>query len=205
MSQDRDDFGARLEAYLAGELNERQRAALETEALADPELAEQFASAVGLDASLREAVVVEGRGPTARLRPQRLWPLVVSAAAVIAVMVFWPRDGAPPMAGREPVLRGGSSMVQTLAPRHGDATIDTFRWSADPRAMRYRVELTDNDGHLQHVALTGDTLLARGDSGFPAVVDSLAGRATWRVIPILADGREGDASPPAVLSLPDAR
>jgi hypothetical protein len=205
MSQERDDFGARLEAYLAGELNERERAEFEAEALADPELAEQFASAVGLDAFLREAMVVDGHGPTARLRPHRLWPLVVSAAAVIAVMVFWPRDGELPTAGREPVLRGGSSTLQLLAPDDDARAIDTFRWSSDPGAVRYRLELTDRDGRLRHVALTGDTLLTRDDDGFPMVVDSLAGRATWRVVPILGDGREGEPSPPGVLSLPVSR
>lgn len=203
MSMDREEFGARLEAYLGGDLDPDQRAAFEAEVLDDPDLAERFAAAVGQDAAVREARVVEGSHARDRLAPRRVWPVAVAAAAAVAVLVFWPDGVDLPTEAPERVLRSGADTVRPLEPRGTvPGEIERFRWTSVPGAVRYRLEVRDLDGRVRHVALVGDTVLTRAAALFPVVVDSLAGGLAWQVVPILVDGRRGEASPTAAVDRP---
>ncbi|MBD3222659.1 hypothetical protein GF314_15600 [bacterium] len=203
MSMDREEFGARLEAYLGGDLDPDQRAAFEAEVLDDPDLAEQFAATVGQDAAVREAQVVEGSHARDRLVPRRVWPVAMAAAAAVAVLVFWPGGVDLPTEAPERVLRSGADAVRPLEPRGTvSGEIERFRWTSVPGAVRYRLEVRDLDGRVRHVALVGDTVLTRAAATFPVVVDSLAGGLAWQVVPVLVDGRRGEASPTAAVDRP---
>lgn len=222
-SNDRDEYGARLAAYLAGAMSREERAAFEAETVSDPDLADELYAAQSLDAALedaapdaatarerpREATVstAPSATPRRRIRPERLWhrgawPVVLPLAAVVALVVLLPRwlgDGPPPA---DPVFRGEEAAITGLAPRGGVAELpDRFVWTSDSLAVRYRFELFDASGRLVHTAVVTDTVLTAASELFPAA-DLLSGSAPfWLVTPLAADGREGPSSPPVVFEI----
>lgn len=202
MSLPDDRFAGCLGAYLAGDLDAEERAAFEAAVLADPELTDRLAEAVRLDAAVREVLVTRG-GATAAdaVRRGRVWLVAVPmAAAALALFLLWPRDLQGPFEGRHGVMRGPGAAVTAQAPvGKVSPPVEYFQWIASPGAMSYRLELRDLDGATRHVVVVGDTLLLRAARGFPAVVDSLTAGFTWQVVPLLADGREGNPSRPVTV------
>lgn len=200
MSHDRDERGARLEAYLAGALDETERAAFEAEALADPELADQLYAAEGLDAALRGAISAETAAvvrPPASSWRRRLWLAALPAAAVVTFLILMPRNGLDsslPTAST-PVLRGDEAPTRGLTPR-GELTAapDRFVWTSAAGAVRYRLELFDGGGRLLLTRVVGDTVFVVPPTVPVAVADG--DEPYWRVLPIAADGRELPASAP---------
>jgi hypothetical protein len=173
----------RLARYRAGAMDPAEREAFEREVLASDALAEALYSEQSLD-----DVRVKARRPTA------LHGVAVAAGvlAVAAAALLWPRpapDGRPPA---PEVLRGeetpgvAARLIEPLGTLSGPP--ERFLWSRDPAAELYRLEVFDASGELFTAAVLRDTFVTAAAVG----ADSLRS-ATWRVVPIAADGLERPA------------
>ena len=109
------------------------------------------------DAVTREA-------PTGRPLWRR-WPVPVAAAAAVVLMVLaWPRganDGSPPH--RAPTITAAAAPVP-IAPVAAVAEARVLRWSAVPGADRYHVTLFDAGGRVRYETQLADTVAALPDS-----------------------------------------
>lgn len=129
---------------------------------------------------------------------------IVATAAVILVFVgaalLWPRmqhGTTPPSLA---TLRGEAApagVAEPLEPRGSLAgPLTQFRWTRDPQADSYQLEIYDPSGHVIAAAFVRDTLVPAVTLG----VDTLRAGA-WMVVPIAADGAEREHHPPTSFAI----
>ena len=179
----------RLARYRSGAMNPDDRAAFEREVLADEALAEALYGEIALDHVHHEATRSPGAGRvplplTTRTRHLPVHILLPIAATLLLVsgVVLWRRN-TPAPAGDW--VRGERS-VRALEPNGAlTAPPERFRWTNEPGATSYRVELYEVDtGAPIGSIVTRDTVVA-----FTEVTkqQGITG-ASWRVTPIGPDG-----------------
>jgi hypothetical protein len=133
-----------------------------------------------------------GRTPwIQRSRLARIWLPVAASALVVVGLAIWRGQNRPPIqGGRLPGggegMRGGVPALVLLEPVGPIADSPRqFRWTRDPGAASYRVELFDQDAKRIGVAVTADTTLA---------IETLSRQpinaGQWRVVPLGANGLE---------------
>ena len=191
----------RLARYRAGGMDEPERAAFESEVLANDALAEALYREVSLDALLpheaQARAAAPGPGPTgvvqAHARRRGVLPLPLArlllpvAAVLVAIssVVLWSGRHRPD-APLDEALRGGSGALVLLEPAGSlDQPPRVFRWSRDPGAASYRVELYDAHARRLGTVVTADTVVALG-----ALSRAPVAAGEWRVVALGADGLE---------------
>lgn len=166
-----------LARYRAGAMSASERAAFETQALADDALAEALYSELSLDAIRRAPAAARFAW----------WRVALPVAASLVAVSAWfllraPSTGPVPDDG---TVRGSGAM-RALEPA-GDvaAAPDSLRWTSAAGAASYRVELLDEDGGVAGVLVTADTVAA-----VAALRSPVPAAARWRVTALGADGLE---------------
>lgn len=193
----------RLARYRAGAMSDDERAAFEWEALSSDALAEALYGEISLDAVAAGATKPEGARerplavPAPDVHPKRRsrglgrWlPLAASLLFVMGIAIWTGKTQfGRPRGVRVPGgegLRGGAPALSVIEPV-GDlpAAPRRFRWTRDPGAASYRVELFDPGSRRIGVAVTTDTTLALEALTHESIVSG-----QWRVVAIGADGLE---------------
>lgn len=171
---------AKAQRYLHGEMSAEEQRAFEGEILENPRLANLIYEEANLDAAFEDAKQArDTRRTEAITRGRKAWlPLLLAAAAVVAVVMLW--DDGPSPEEAPPLLRGNDTQFEAVSPR-GDVTEPSirFEWTADERAVSYRLEVMDETGRLVFEAESADTQLT-------VPVASLGDafrRGSWRVVP----------------------
>lgn len=125
-----------------------------------------------------------------------LFALAAAAIAVVAAVLLWPRMQQTTTPPSLETLRGESAaagVAEPLEPLGSLAgPLTQFRWSRDPQADSYQLEIYDTSGHVIAAAFVRDTLVPAVTLG----VDTLRA-GSWLVVPIAADGAERQHHPPA--------
>ena len=129
--------------------------------------------------------------PVQRPRGLARWlPLAVSLVFVMAVALWSGRHRPAGPRGKLPGgsegLRGGVPTLVLLEPVGPIAEPPRqFRWTRDPDAASYRVELFDQDAKRIGLVTTRDTTLA-----IESLTHETISSGQWRVVPLGADGLE---------------
>jgi hypothetical protein len=191
----------RLARYRAGAMDAAERTAFEREVLESAALAEALRREGAHDAitrgTRRPARVLDANPALEVAREFRedrgslihaMIPVV--AAIVIGFAVWWWTPNSPGPAPDRDVVRGQAAVSRALEPV-GELPGPPARlvWTRDPSARRYRVELYSVDGKPLGVHVTPDTSLA-----LDAVIRATPAEASWRVVPLDAEGRERPAT-----------
>ena len=183
----------KMALYLAGELPPAEREAFEALLLESGPESEQLSEELYSQLQLRDALAPAAAAASTRHRrtaPPRRWRraavmALVAGLAMVAVLLPQFRSGEPR------TFRGESPGTQLLSAERQDDGLH-LRWSADPVAARYRVELLDSGGLTLETRLTTDTLLVLSPP--PSAI-----AARWRVIPLDAVGAALPAPPAEAL------
>lgn len=186
----------RQERWLADQLDDEERAQLESEALEDPRRAEALYAASALQASLHDAAHAKTSGTRPRAvrgRPRRRWLVGAGMLAAGLALVTLRPVLFPPESQRPTTWRSGEeASLELIAPLGPQERFPrSFSWHAGEDAALYRWELYDEEARLRSTEVLADTLLVRPAAETPA--DSL-GLWRWLVVPITSDGSEGATS-----------
>jgi hypothetical protein len=132
-------------------------------------------------------------------RPTSRAPHFAAAAAaviIIAAILLWPRMSSMPGAPPAESPRGEAApagIAEPIEPRGALAGAPAqFRWTSDPQADSYQLEIYDASGHVVAAAFVRDTLVPAAALG----IDTLRA-GSWVVVPIAADGAERAHHPQA--------
>ncbi len=197
MSHRKDE---KLERWLESDLDPREMAEFEKQALGDEQLAEELFQAMELQAGLLEAAnsvedkeILKPRRKS--MKPRNFAWAGGLMAAVLALFVLFPQ--APSPYKELPLrLRGGGDAGAAIGTEPMGELLHfprIFRWhppAATP-GTRYRWELYDAQARRRAVAVVNDSLLVRNAAETPA--DSL-GSWRWLVIELKPNGLEGATS-----------
>ena len=149
-----------IAALAEGTLDDAARAAVLPHLAGCARCRRAVASVAGALADPRVA-----RAVAAIERPQRRLlriALPVAAAAAVLLVFAWPRE-----AGREPGHRAppdATALPVPVSPVGVVAEAKALQWTAVRDADRYRVTLSEADGHLLYEAEVSDTVVALPDS-----------------------------------------
>lgn len=164
---------ARMQRYLDGEMDARERAHFERELLESEETCGEAYDELAVREALARRIAGSGGRTLRRVPwPRRPWVTTFAAAAAIVALVAILRPVAPPLE----VLRSGrSGGPRALAPAGPqDAPPLRFVWSRGVETERYRFELFDGSGTRVHVRVLRDTLVSF------ASADSVPLVGAWR-------------------------
>jgi len=177
--------------YLAGDMTSSQRAAFERDSALDDDLAEALYQQREMAGFLAPASPVVQRY---RQRNRTSWSVAAVVAVAAAATVFFIMRPGTDMVGTEPVFRGDAQAGPIPVAAEGVLeTWPTFlAWRAVPGAVRYRVQLRDDQSRPLLITATADTLLSLAREKLPP---ELPRGGHWQVIPIFAGDREGPAGP----------
>src|SRR5712691_7032786 len=106
----------------------------------------------------RESAAVEGRDRRRRFHIA----IPAAAAAAVLLLLAWPRrvdENGPPSLHRAPTITAAATPV-AVSPIGAVAEARTLRWTAVPRADRYRVTLSDAGGRVLYETELADTVAA---------------------------------------------
>lgn len=184
-----DDQVERLARYRAGSMSKSEREAFEKDVLASETLSEALYAELSLEVAANPEAPEQPesrRGASIRpLRPRavalRWLPIAAGLAAVVAL--GWWRWHPRPLPQGADYVRGEAGLTALEPSGTLDAPPARFRWTRDPGAASYRVELFDASGNDVATAVTRDTVLA-----FTAVTGETLSAGQWRVVAIGADG-----------------
>lgn len=202
-----EDQVERLARYRAGAMSASERQAFEREAVTDGAFmdalyAEQLLSPAPETAAAPEHVA--RRVPFRAPRVRWFLPAVVAAAAAGVVLALLTTTRPPLPEGPDgATLRGSAGSVHASAARPIEpagslpAPPGVYRWSREPSAAHYRVEIFDTEGRLVASGVVRDTLATAAALGAPPMA-----AGAWRVVAVRSDGAELPAMPPAVFHTP---
>lgn len=175
----RSDFESLYARYLAGELDEAERAEFERAVLDDPELSAE----VYADQAVAQAMRPRPRAVPARRRWRWTVPVAVAAAAMALALHL--RHPGPETPG--PVMRGPVERVHVRGPRGSlPAPPRRFAWLPVEGASSYRVEILDARARVV-ARLDTRALEVEAPRDVPA-------QGAWRVVAVDSTGREIAAS-----------